>query len=266
MAKKIFHLWGVHPVAEALRDGRRKFFKLCLASDKMGGRREDITAMAARAGIAVEHRRARQLTAEIGHDRHQGVWAEVSAYPFCRLEHIVDAGAGSPFVLVLDQIVDPHNFGAIVRTAQCAGMHGIVVPKDRCAPPSAAASKASAGALEHARIACVTNLSNSIKQLKANGLWIAGADRQGQTGLFDADLTGPLALVIGSEEKGLRPLVRKHCDFMLSVPQVGPIGSLNASVAAAVIMYEAFRQRETTDRDPKGKDGRGRRRGDEHRG
>ncbi len=263
MAKKTFHLWGVHPIAEALRDGRRKFFKLCIASDKMGGRREEIVSMAAQAGIAIEHRRAQQLTADIGHDRHQGVWAEVGAYPFCRMEHIVDAGDGSPFVLVLDQIVDPHNFGAIVRTAQCAGMHGIVVPKDRCAPPSAAASKASAGALEHARIACVANLSNSIKQLKANGLWVAGADRRGQTDLFGADLTGPLALVIGSEEKGLRPLVRKHCDFILSVPQVGPIGSLNASVAAAVIMYEAFRQRETTDHDPKGKDGRGRRRGNE---
>ncbi|MGD9008666.1 MAG: 23S rRNA (guanosine(2251)-2'-O)-methyltransferase RlmB [Desulfobacteraceae bacterium] len=247
MAKKTFHLWGVHPVAEALRDGRRKFFKLCLASDKMGGRREEIVSMAAQAGIAIAYRRAQQLTADVGHHRHQGVWAEVSAYPFCRIDQIVDAGGGKPFVLVLDQIVDPHNFGAIVRTAQCAGIHGIVVPKDRSAPPSAAASKASAGALEHARIACVANLSNSIKQLKANGLWVAGADRQGQADLFGADLTGPLALVIGSEEKGLRPLVKKHCDFIVSVPQVGPIGSLNASVAAAVIMYEAFRQRETTD-------------------
>lgn len=250
MAKKTFHLWGVHPVVEALQDGRRKFFKLYLASDKMSGRREEIISMASKAGIAIEHRRAQQLTSDIGHDRHQGVLAEVSTYPFCRMNQIVDAGGASPFVLVLDQIVDPHNFGAIVRTAQCAGMHGIVVPKDRSAPPSAAASKASAGALEHARIACVANLSNSIKQLKADGLWVAGADRQGQTDLFGADLTGPLALVIGSEEKGLRPLVRKQCDFILSVPQVGPIGSLNASVAAAVIMYEAFRQRETTDHEP----------------
>jgi 23S rRNA (guanosine2251-2'-O)-methyltransferase len=249
MAKKTFHLWGVHPVAEALRDGRRKFFKLYIAPDKMGGRREEIMSLAARAGVAVEHRRTRQLTADVGHDRHQGVWAEVGAYPFCRMEQIVHAGGDAPFVLVLDRIVDPHNFGAIVRTAQCAGMHGIVVPKDRSAPPSAATSKASAGALEHARIASVVNLSHTIEQLKANGLWIAGADRQGQTDLFGADLTGPLALVIGSEEKGLRPLVRKHCDFILSVPQVGPIGSLNASVAAAVIMYEAFRQRETADND-----------------
>jgi 23S rRNA (guanosine2251-2'-O)-methyltransferase len=213
----------------------------------MGGRREEITSLAAQYGIAIDNRRAKQLTADLGHDRHQGVWAEVSAYPYCRLEEIVDAGGDSPFVLVLDQIVDPHNLGAIVRTAQCAGMHGIVIPKDRSAPPSAAASKASAGALEHARIACVTNLSNSIGRLKEDGLWIAGADRQGRTDLFDADLTGPLALVIGGEEKGLRPLVRRHCDFILSIPQVGPIGSLNASVAAAVIMYEAFRQRETAE-------------------
>jgi 23S rRNA (guanosine2251-2'-O)-methyltransferase len=250
MAKKTFHLWGVHPVAEALRDGRRKIFKLCIASDKMGGRREEIIRLAQQAGIAIEQRRVRQLTADIGHDRHQGVWAEVGTYPFCAVEQIIQAGGGAPFVLVLDRIVDPHNFGAIVRTAQCAGMHGIVVPKDRSAPPSAAASKASAGALEHARIASVVNLAHTMEQLKAKGLWIAGADRGGQTDLFGADLTGPLALVIGSEEKGLRTLVRKHCDFILSVPQVGPIGSLNASVAAAVIMYEALRQRNTADHDP----------------
>ncbi len=251
MAKKTFHLWGVHPVAEALRTGRRQFFRICLSSDKMGGRREEILSMAARAGIVIEHRRMQQLTSDVGHDRHQGVWAEVSAYPFCRMDQILGAGGESPFILVLDQINDPHNLGAIVRTAQCAGMHGIIIPKDRSAPPSAAASKASAGALEHARISCVANLSSSIKQLKEDGFWVAGADRQGQTDLFSADLTGPLALVIGSEEKGLRPLVRKHCDFILSVPQVGPIGSLNASVAAAVIMYEAFRQRTTADRRSK---------------
>lgn len=243
MAKQTAQLWGVHPVAEALRAGRRTFFRLWLASDKTSGRREEILALADRAGIAVEHHTARQLSSVVGHDRHQGVWAEVGAYPFCPLDRISTAAKGPPVVLVLDHIVDPHNFGAIVRTAQCAGMHGIVVPKDRSAPPSAAASKASAGALEHARIACVTNLAQSLKRLKRDGLWIAGADRQGGTGLYAADLTGPLALVIGGEEKGLRPLVRRQCDYILAVPQVGPIGSLNASVAAAVIMYEAFRQR-----------------------
>jgi 23S rRNA (guanosine2251-2'-O)-methyltransferase len=250
MAKNTTDLWGVHPVAEALRAGRRKFFTLCLAPEKVGGRREEIYALANQAGIVVENCSPQQLTSKVGHNRHQGVWAAVGAYPFSRLDEIIAAGKQAPFILVLDQIVDPHNFGAIVRTAQCAGLHGIVIPKDRSAPPSAAASKASAGALEHAHVACVPNLSNTIKQLKASGLWIAGADRQGQADLFGSDLSGPLALVIGGEEKGLRPLVKKHCDYILAVPQVGPIGSLNASVAAAVLMYEVFRQRVAANQSP----------------
>ena len=147
------------------------------------------------------------------------------------------------WLLLLDQVVDPQNFGAMVRTAHCAGMQGIILTKDRSAPPSAAASKASAGALEHMFVAYATNLVEVIKGLKTNGVWVAGADRGGDRPLFDADLAGPLALVIGGEDKGLRPLVRKHCDFTLSIPQTGPVGSLNASVAAAVIIYESYRQR-----------------------
>ena len=148
-----------------------------------------------------------------------------------------------PWLLLLDQIVDPQNFGAIVRSAHCAGMHGVIVPKDHSAPPSAAVSKASAGALEHIRLAEVTNLVATIGELKAKGLWIAGADRWGAQSIYETDLKGPLAIVIGGEEKGLRPLVKKNCDFCISIPQVGPVGSLNASAAAAVIIYEAFRQR-----------------------
>jgi 23S rRNA (guanosine2251-2'-O)-methyltransferase len=146
-------------------------------------------------------------------------------------------------VLLLDQIVDPQNLGAISRTAQCIGAHGVVLTKDRSAPLSPAASKASAGSLEHTRVAVVTNLVHAITELKKNGLWVAGADRTGLDDLFKTDLTGPIALVIGSEGKGLRPLVKRHCDFVISIPQTGPIGSLNASVAAAVIMYEIYRQR-----------------------
>ena len=119
----------------------------------------------------------------------------------------------------------------------------MLVPKDRSAPPSAAVSKASAGALEHTQIAQVTNLVDGIKRLKSAGVWIVGADQRGAGTVFDADLTGPLAIVIGGEEKGMRPLVKKNCDFIISIPQLGSIGSLNASVAAAVIMYEVFRQR-----------------------
>ena len=252
MAEHTTYLWGIHPVAEALRAGRRNFSALFIAPQKRGGRREVIDRLAAQAGIDIKQCSNQHLSAMVGHRRHQGVCAAVSRYPFCSLDEIVAAGKSSPFVLVLDQIVDPRNFGAIVRTAQCAGLHGIVMPKDRSAPPSAAASKASAGALEHARIACVPNIANAIKKLKTSGLWIAGADRQGQTDVFAAQLTGPLVLVIGGEERGLRPLVKKNCDYILSVPQAGQIESLNASVAAAVIMYEAYRQRSTVNQSPAG--------------
>jgi 23S rRNA (guanosine2251-2'-O)-methyltransferase len=174
------------------------------------------------------------------------VAARTEAYPVSSLEEILSQPAAegqAPWLVLLDQVVDPQNFGAIVRTAYCAGVHGVVAPKDRSAPPTPAASKASAGALEHMRVAYVTNLAAAAQRLKTQGFWIAGADQEGAQCVFDADLKGPLALIIGGEEKGLRPLVKKQCDFTLAIPQTGRIGSLNASAAAAVIIYEAFRQR-----------------------
>lgn len=239
-------IWGYHPVYEALRAGRRKFETLYIVQDKLNPREEALVQLARGAGVPVQGKTPQQLTTLVGHGRHQGVCARVSGYPICMLTDMLRSGDKGPdpaFILVLDHIVDPQNLGAIVRTAQCAGIHGLVIPKDRSAPPSAAASKASAGALEHMQIAYVTNLVEALKQLKSAGLWVAGADRHGRESVFKADLTGPLAIVIGGEEKGIRPLVKKHCDFMVSVPQVGPLGSLNAAAAAAVVMYEAFRQR-----------------------
>jgi 23S rRNA (guanosine2251-2'-O)-methyltransferase len=238
-------LWGYHPVFEALRARRRELHTVYLAGGQGAPRRQAIADAARRAGVAVQWVEPDKLTALVGHRRHQDVAAEAAAYPVSALEEIVRAcPAGTAgWVLLLDQIVDPQNFGAIVRTAHCAGIHGIVAPKDRSAPPSAAASKASAGALEHMRVAYVTNLVGAIKALKDSGFWIACADRNGRLSLFEADLEGPLALVIGGEEKGLRPLVKKHCDFTVAIPQTGPVGSLNASAAAAIVIYEAFRQR-----------------------
>ncbi len=239
-------LWGYHPVYEALRAGRRRMETLFIVQDKISPREEALIQDARNAAVSVQGRTPQQLTTLVGHRRHQGICAKVAEYPISSVEEILGSAANSPddaFVLVLDQVVDPQNLGAIVRTAQCAGIHGIVIPKDRSAPPSAAASKASAGALEHMQMAYVTNLVDALKKMKSSGLWVAGADRFGQEIVFQADLKGPLAIVIGGEEKGIRPLVKKHCDFMVSVPQIGPIGSLNASAAAAVVLYEAFRQR-----------------------
>ena len=246
MADQPTILWGFHPVSEALRARRRKFYALYLTSDRKDKRSEALLEMAEAQGASIQIVSMLQLTAMVGHDRHQGIGAKVSGYPLCSLDEILAsarAAMKNPFILVLDQIVDPQNLGAIARTAHCAGIHGMVTPKKRSAPPSPAASKASAGALEHMPMAYVTNLANALKRLKSQGLWIAGADHQGAMSVFEADLSGPLAIVIGGEEKGIRPLVKKQCDFTLSIPQTGPIGSLNASVASAVIMYEAFRQR-----------------------
>jgi 23S rRNA (guanosine2251-2'-O)-methyltransferase len=241
-------LWGYHPVYEALRAGRRTVFAVYVAQGKVKPREEALIQYARRAGVAVQAKTVQQLTSLVGHRRHQGICASVSGYPMGTLDDLLavaEARRQKAFLLVLDQVVDPQNLGAVVRTAQCAGVHGVVVSKDRSASPTAAACKASAGALEHIKLACVTNLSEALKQLKASGLWIVGADRQGQETVFQTDLTGPLAVVVGAEEKGIRPLVRKQCDLMVSIPQFGPVGSLNASAAAAVIIYEAFRQRAT---------------------
>jgi 23S rRNA (guanosine2251-2'-O)-methyltransferase len=239
-------LWGYYPVYEALRAGRREIETLFIVQDRGGQRDMALIELARNRGVTVQSKTLQQLTTMVGHRRHQGVGARVAAYPTSSIEEILGAAhaLGSvAFVLVLDQIVDPQNLGAIVRSAQCAGIHGVVMPRDRSAPPSAAASKASAGALEHMRVAYVTNLTETLKRLKGMGLWIAGADHRGRQTIFQTDLTGDLAVVIGGEEKGIRPLVKKHCDFLVAVPQVGPIGSLNASAAAAVVIYEAFRQR-----------------------
>lgn len=234
---------------EALRAKRRKIYRLFLVSDnKAGARRKTLEDFAAKSGIEIRNTTLQELTDLVGHPRHQGIGAMVGDYPFCSLDSILSIAQAPPkvpLVLVLDQIVDPQNLGAITRTSQCAGVHGLIIAKNRSAPPSAAASKASAGALEHMPMACVTNLVNALNQLKKHGLWIAGADHQARTQVFDADLAVPLALVIGSEEKGIRPLVKKQCDYTVAVPQIGSIGSLNASVAAAVILYEIFRQRRT---------------------
>ncbi len=240
-------LWGYHPVREALRAKRRTLHTLYMVLEKISSREEQLMRIARQSGVGVKGTSPQQLNVMVGHKRHQGICAQVSPYPLCSLDAILEHGRESgqpPFILALDQVVDPQNFGAIVRTAHCAGVHGIVIPKNNAAPPSAAVSKASAGALEHMHVACVTNMADALKRMKQSGIWLAGADQNGPETVFKSDLTGALAIVIGGEEKGIRPLVKKQCDFLVSVPQAGAIGSLNASAAAAVVVYEAFRQRQ----------------------
>ena len=239
-------LWGYHPVYEAIRAGRRKIHSIHLVLEKLRPRGDKLVRAARELGIPIQGTTAQQLTVMVGHKRHQGICAKLAAYPLSSIDAILERsrdGGGVPFLLALDQIVDPQNFGAIARTAHCAGVHGIIIPKKNSAPPSGTVSKASAGALEHMHIVFVTNMVNALKDLKSRGLWIGGADQKGRETVFDTDLTGPLAIVVGGEEKGIRALVKKQCDFLMAVPQAGPIGSLNASAAAGIVMYEAVRQR-----------------------
>ena len=241
------YLWGYHPVYEALRAERRKVRVLHMVLEKIKPREEALMRLARQAGIPIKGTSPQQLNPKVGHKRHQGICAEVSPYPLSSLRTILDrAGDGgqAAFILALDQIVDPQNLGAVVRTAHCAGVHGIIIPKNHSASPSAAVSKASAGALEHVHVAYVTNLADTLKRIKQHGIWVTGADQNSPKAVLQTDLSGPMAIVIGGEEKGIRPLVKKQCDFLVSVPQTGPVGSLNASAAAAVVMYEAFRQRQ----------------------
>jgi len=233
-------IFGIHPVYEALRAGRRIFSEIRIA--KFSKRLEKIVSYAESHNITVKKTQPPQLRAVTGTDFHQGIGAIVSDYPCADISDMLDSG-GDVFLLLLDNIVDPHNLGALIRTALCVGIGGVVIPKDRSAQPTPDVSKASAGALEHMLLARVTNMTRTITELRKKGVWIGGLDREGRQSLFDARMDGPLALIIGGEEKGIRPLVKKHCDFLLSIPQQGPLNSLNASVAGAVVMYEAFRQR-----------------------
>lgn len=239
-------LYGIHPVIEALKAGRRDFVEIYFAAEKISGRLLQATALAESRGIPVKKVSAAQLRAITGSEMHQGIGAGVSPYPLADLDIILNRSAGEGdrhFLLLLDNILDPHNFGALVRTAECVGIGGIIMTRDRSAPPTPTVSKASSGALEHVLLARVTNLTSTIKELKAERIWIAGMDRASAQSVFRSDLTDSLAIIIGGEEKGIRPLVKQNCDFLVSIPQAGRVESLNASAAGAVVMYEAYRQR-----------------------
>ena len=244
MKKEI--LYGIHPVFEALKAGRRDFFEVYIAKDKTSKRIDKLVAIAESMKVPVERVEPLTLKSMTGTDLHQGLGARTGPFPISEISDIFDGvqtDDENHLLLLLDNIMDPHNLGALIRTALCVGVDGIIIPKDRSVPPTPAVSKASAGALEHIRLVRVTNMVNTIKDLKEKGLWIAGMEKTSDKSIFFSDLTVPVAIVIGGEEKGMRPLVKKHCDFLMSIPQTGQVNSLNASVAGAVVMYEAFRQR-----------------------
>lgn len=238
-------LYGHHPVLEALRAKRRSVMEVCVSDAKRLGRSKEVEDLAESAGVPVKRVPMARIQALADTAQHQGICARVGPYPLADIADMLPGQEGAaPFLILLDNIVDPHNLGALIRTAFCVGAHGVVVPKDRSAPPSPAVSKSSAGVMEHVLLARITNMTATIKILQQQGLWVMGLDKPSGENIYRSDLTGPLALVVGSEERGIRPLVRRQCDRLISIPQSHDVDSLNASVAGAVAMYEAFRQRQ----------------------
>jgi 23S rRNA (guanosine2251-2'-O)-methyltransferase len=239
-------LYGIHPVQEAIRAGRRQIHSVILTTEKLPPRLVEIRDLAAARGIPVKTASADHLQTRAKTGRHQGVVAEASPYAPLTPDALWTAGdtASTPaFLLVADSITDPMNLGALLRTALAVGVNAVITPKDRCAPPTPVVSSASAGALEHVRLVQAVNLVRTLEALKEKNFWIFGLDHRALQDCFHTDFTGPAALVIGGEGKGIRPLVKKTCDHLVSIPQHGPVSSLNASVAGAVVMYEAYRQR-----------------------
>ena len=228
-------VYGKRPVVEALRSGRRKVFEVI---DAVGD--EEVANAAGARGVSVK-RASRQRVEELAWGGvHQGVAARVEPYPYTGLEEILSIP--DPLVLVLDGVTDPRNLGAVLRAADGAGASGVVIPRDRAVGVTAAAVKASAGASEHVLVARVTNLRRAVDTMKEAGLWIYAAEAGG-TPYTELDLAAAVALVLGSEGRGVRRLVRERCDGTVSIPMLGGVESLNVSVASAVLLYEARRRR-----------------------
>ena len=237
---------GRNAVTEALRAGR-SIDKIYIAKGEVDKTLGHIASKARDQGVVVVETDRRKLDAMSVTHAHQGVIALAAVREYCSVEDILaiaDERGEPPFVILCDEISDPHNLGAILRTAECVGAHGVIIPKRRSAGLTSIVDKTSAGAAEHMAVARVPNLPAAIRELKERGLWVYGTAANAPSGMWDTDLTGPLCLVIGSEGDGMGRLVAENCDFLLSIPMRGKVSSLNASAAASVVMYEVLRQRQ----------------------
>ncbi len=237
---------GRNAVIELLESGR-DINKIYITKGERVGSINKIIAMAKERKIIIVEKDKRQMEQMAQSENHQGVIAVVPPYEYCEIEDILESAkekGEDPYVLILDGIEDTHNLGAIIRTAETAGVHGIIIPKRRAASVNSTVSKVSCGAVEYMKIARVNNITDSINKLKEAGLWICGTSIDAEKYYFDQEMTGPIGVVIGNEGKGMSDLVKKNCDFLVKIPMKGKVESLNASVSTGIILYEILKQRE----------------------
>ncbi|OGW28652.1 MAG: 23S rRNA (guanosine(2251)-2'-O)-methyltransferase RlmB [Nitrospinae bacterium RIFCSPLOWO2_12_FULL_47_7] len=247
MQEKESFICGVNPVHEALKASKRRCYKIVLEEGKAHSRIRAILDFARPQGVRVETLPQPVFQQKYHSCSHQGIVAYFSDKATLPLPDLIQQAFLSdpqPTLALLDEIQDPHNMGAIIRSAEVLGVQGIVIPKHRSAPLNETVAKCSAGAMEMMSIACVTNLAQAIEEMKQAGFWIVGVDMEGEKKCHQFDFNMPVALVIGGEEKGVRPTLKKACDFTVSIPMRGTIGSLNASTASAVVFYEILRQKD----------------------
>lgn len=238
-------LEGRNALQEALKSGRT-VDKVFIAAGETDRALQRLAAEAKEAGAVVVPVDRRKLDAMSFTRAHQGVIALVAAHVYYSIDDILEEAASrgeAPLIVICDELSDPHNLGAILRSAECAGAHGVIIPKRRSVGLTATVAKASAGAIEYMKVARVTNINNAIAELKEKGVWVFGTAAEGSIPMYQANLTVPAAIVIGNEGDGMSQLVRKNCDVMLNIPMKGHISSLNASAAASILLYEALRQR-----------------------
>lgn len=236
---------GRNAVLELLETGR-DINKIFIAKGEKHGSINKIMAIAKERKVVIVEAERAKLNQMAMSDNHQGVIAIVPPFDYCEVEDIIEearAKQEKPFILILDGIEDPHNLGSIIRTAETAGVHGIIIPKRRAATVNSTVYKVSAGAVEHMKIARVNNLNETIKYLKDNDVWICGTDMSARNYYYDEKFDGSIAIVIGSEGFGMSRLVKENCDFLVKIPMKGKITSLNASVSAGIVMYEVVKQR-----------------------
>lgn len=238
-------LEGRNALTEALKSGRT-IDKVFIAAGETDRGLQRLAAQAKEAGAVIVPVDRRKLDNMSATHAHQGVIALAAAREYSTIDEILETAAErgqAPLIVICDELTDPHNLGAIIRSAECAGAHGVIIPKRRSVGLTAVVAKASAGAVEYMKVARVTNINAAMEELKQKGVWIFGTAAEGSIPMYQADLTGPAAIVIGSEGEGMSRLVQKNCDVTVHIPMKGQINSLNASAAASILLYEAVRQR-----------------------